>query len=119
MVRHFRHLGDEADALADKCADQALRGTVIAECPAHRIDPCSQRGIGDDPPAPNGFEQIALADHPVTMLDEKCKQIKGFGFKRNQLPTAAQLAACDVQPMLAKRQGQRVSPEILRALPKS
>ena len=53
------------------------------------------------------------------MLDEKCKQIKGFGFKRNQLPTAAQLAACDVQPMLAKRQGQRVSPEILRALPKS
>ena len=62
----------------------------------YRIDAAGKRRLGNDPPIPDGPEQIIFADHPITVPDQIDEQIEDLRPNINQLCAAPQLAAIHV-----------------------
>ena len=78
-------------------------GAVVAERPAHRVDPGRNCRFRHDQPAPDPPQEVVLADHAVAVLDEKGQQVEDLGFQVDKLGAATQFAALDVEPVVAKR----------------
>ena len=104
----FRDVANKADTLAGERADQPLSRAIIAYRPTHRIDPRGQRRFRDDPPAPHRLQKIVLGDYAVSMLHEEGQQIEDFGLEIDVLGSPAQLAALDIQPVVAKRENHEL-----------
>src|SRR5262245_24275550 len=98
----LRDLADEAHPLASESADEPLGCTVIAERPADRVDPRGQGRFGNDAAAPYPLQQIVLGDDAFPVLHEKDQQVEGLGFEVDHIAAAAQLAALDIEPVVAK-----------------
>jgi hypothetical protein len=58
-----------------------LCGAVIAERPAHRVDPRGQGRFGNHPPAPYRLQQIVLSDYPIAVQHKESQKIEGLGLK--------------------------------------
>jgi hypothetical protein len=86
-----------------KVRDETLCGAVIAERPAHRVDPRGQGRFGNHPPAPYRLQQIVLSDYPIAVQHKESQKIEGLGLKVDDIGAAAQFAARDVEPVVAKR----------------
>jgi hypothetical protein len=56
------------------------------------------------------LQQIVLADDPVAVPHETGEQVKGFRIEAYNLGAAAQFAALDIKPIIAKRQQHTRSP---------
>ncbi|MGA3004900.1 MAG: hypothetical protein ABSE20_24595, partial [Acetobacteraceae bacterium] len=54
-------------------------------------------------------QDFVLADHVIAMLNKESEQIESPGFQFDKLGAAAQLAAFNVEPVLAKRQNHEPS----------
>ena len=61
-----------------------------------RIDAAGERRLGNNSPFPDGVEQIILADHPITVVDQVDEQIEDLRSDIDQLGAAPQLAAIHV-----------------------
>jgi len=77
--------------------DNSLLPCAIADRVAGGIDAGGQRRVGNDPAAPNGGNEIILADDTVTIADQKIEQIERLRRNRNEISPAAQFAAVRVQ----------------------
>jgi hypothetical protein len=60
------------------------------------------------------LQQIVLSDDPVAVKHEEGQQIEDLGFEFDDLGTAAQFAARDVEPVVAKSQNHAPLQEISR-----
>jgi hypothetical protein len=89
-------LADEAKAFAGNRLDQGLVGTGVADRMPDRIDAAGERRLGHDSPFPDGVEQIILADHSITVVDQIDEQIEDLRPHIDQLGAASQLAAIHV-----------------------
>jgi hypothetical protein len=69
-------LGDETEAAPRHRPDQRLPGTVVAQCRARRADPRADRGIRDDPPAPDRADQLVLRDEVPLGRHEQADEIE-------------------------------------------
>ena len=114
LVRSFGDLADETDALAVEGADETLRCAVVAQGPARRVDPGGQRGFRDDPPVPDGFEQIVLDDDTSAVADEKYQEIEDFRLNLDPLRAAPQLTTLDIEAVVAERQKHATPPADLQ-----
>ena len=75
---------------------QGLVGTGVADRMPDRIDAAGERRLGNDSPFPDGVEQIILADHAITVVDQVDEQIEDLRPDIDQLGAAPQLAAIHV-----------------------
>ena len=91
------HIANEAEAFAWQCLDQPLFFAGIAECTAGRIDAVEQGGFRNNPPLPDGGQQLILADHPVAVPDQMNKKIENLRLDSNQGASPAQFAAVRVE----------------------
>jgi len=96
------HHPDEADSLAVFCANEALFFAAIANRAARRIDPRAQGRFGDDPPVPDGSEQIVLADDALAAADQVFEEIEDLGLQRDQPRSPPQLAPRRIQREILK-----------------
>ena len=96
------HVAHEAQAFARYRSDQFLVAAAIAHSLACGIDAARQRRIGNDSATPNRCNQVVLADHPVTVLDQINQQVEYLRLDGNGLGATAQLAPVGVKCMIAK-----------------
>src|SRR5579885_3091764 len=101
------HRTDKAEALARNGAHHGLLAAAVAERFAHSIDPAVERGIRDDAAAPNGSDEVAFAHDPITIFDQKYKQIEHLRFDGHQIGAASKLARPGVE---------RIRPEMIRQI---
>src|SRR5262245_55057327 len=102
----FLHIADEAEtALIDR-TDRRLVIAAVAKGAPRRLDAGAERRIRDDPPLPNGGDQLVLAHHPVAMLDEVNQQVEDLRLDPNGVASAKQLAARHVDFKLTKAEVQ-------------
>ena len=98
----FVHRADEADALARDGADQALLFAAVADRLARGVDAAGQRGVRNDPAAPDRGDQIVLADHAVAVLHQIDQQVEHLRLERDQIGAAPQLAPVGIKYMIFK-----------------
>jgi hypothetical protein len=79
-------------------------GSSLILVSSGRSDPRGQGRFGDDAPSPHPLQQIVLSDDPVAVKHEEGQQIEDLGFEFDDLGAAAQFAARDVEPVVAKSQ---------------
>jgi len=57
-------------------ADRLLACAAVADRPPRRVDAAGQRRCGDDPAAPDGLQEVVLADHTIAVIDQIEQQIE-------------------------------------------
>jgi hypothetical protein len=72
----FDCFADKAKAALVERADQGLFVPGVSDCSPRSIDPAAQGGFGDDPPIPNGIEDLVLADDAVAVLEEESQKVE-------------------------------------------
>ena len=93
--------------------DRAKHGlplAVIADRPSHRRDAAGQSRFRDDAPAPDRSEEIVLADHPVPIFDQIDKKIKDLWLDLNEIGSAPQFAAADIERISAEFEPHEPAP---------
>jgi len=79
------NLADEPVSLARNRAYQTLLFAGVADGLAHGVDVAGQGGFGDDASAPDRFNQIVLAYHPLAVAHEVDQQVEDLGPRRYRL----------------------------------
>src|ERR1700678_1081085 len=101
-IRRRAYFADKAQTLARDSPDQLLLLAAVAERLAHGVDAAGRRRIGDDPPAPDGGDEIVLADDAVAVLHQVDQQIEDLRLDGNGFGTTAQLAPIRIKRVIAK-----------------
>jgi hypothetical protein len=70
---------------------------AVAERAASGVDARAQRGLGNNPPVPDGCDQVVLADHAIAIAHQIDQQIEYLWFNWDQRAFAAQLPAACIQ----------------------
>jgi len=70
------HFPDEAHAFTRDRANQLLFPAAVADRPSRRVDAACQRRVRYDPSAPDGRNEIVLADDPIAILHQVDQQIE-------------------------------------------
>ena len=104
----FAHLADKAHAPARHGANDTLRRATVVNRLARRIEARRQCRIRDDPPAPDAFDQIILADDPATVAHQIDEKVEHLRFERDRLGPAAQFASLDIEHVIAKPENHPV-----------
>jgi hypothetical protein len=89
--------GDKSEAPARDCLDQALGLAAIADSGAYRVDPRAQRRLGNNTSMPHRREQIVLAHHAFSVLDEISQQVEDLWLDGDQPASATELTAVSVE----------------------
>ena len=69
-----------------------------------------QRRIGDDPPVPNGPDEVILADHALPVADQVVEQVEYLWRDGDDVRPAMQLAPVGVQCVLLEEVAQAAIP---------
>lgn len=93
---------DELVAPATDGADEPLRLTVVAECPAGCLDPTGQRRLTDEATAPDGVEQLLLGDQTLVMGHQLSHHVEHLRLDADHHAVAAQLVAGGVEDELVE-----------------
>jgi hypothetical protein len=96
----FRLLPDRSDkpeTPARQRFDIPLKLCAIPNRVPGDIDAGRQRRIGNDSAAPNGDDEIVLADNTVTIVDQEIEQIERLRCDGNKSGAVAQFSAGRVQ----------------------
>ena len=93
---------DKANAFARDRADQPLLVTIVADGGPCCIDACGKRRFRYSPSAPDGFEDIVLADDAIAVGDEIFEKVKHLGLDRDERIPTAELAASRVEDKIFK-----------------
>jgi hypothetical protein len=83
---HLQDLSDETEALSRQCLDQALFLAGIADRVPRGIEASCQRFVGDDAPAPNGIDEVVLADDALPVADQIIEQVEYLWRDRDDFP---------------------------------
>ena len=81
---------ERAVAAAVDRADHRLRGAVVADRLAHRLDARRQRGFAHEAVAPHRVENVALRDDGVAVLDEIGEHVEHLGLDVHDFVAAAE-----------------------------
>jgi hypothetical protein len=108
LRRHLplAHSPHETDALARRCADQALLLAAIADHAAGGIDTARKRRFGHDAAIPDGGDQVILADDPIAVADQKQEEIEDLRLDRNERALATQLAPVGIEHVIVEKEQQ-------------
>ena len=101
----FGHLADEANAAAGDGADQALRCAAVADRLAHGVQAGCQGRFGHGPAAPDGLDQIVLADDAAAVADEVDEDVEDLRFDGDGAGSVAQFAAIDIEEVVTECEG--------------
>ena len=102
----FPNLADEPQPLARQCLDQSLPVAGIADRGARRVDPVEQRGFRHSAAMPDRVQEIVLADHTITVLNEMNEQIENLGLDGYKSRSSAQFAAIGVERTILEQIAQ-------------
>jgi uncharacterized protein YbjT (DUF2867 family) len=97
------NLADKPDASARDRPDQALLLAGIRYRLAHRVDVARQRGLGDDPSAPHGLQEVISRHNLFPVLDQKEQQIEHLRSNGDELGASLELAPIGVQAIILER----------------
>ena len=61
---------DELVSAPEHGADHALRGTIVADAAARRLESAGQRRLTHEPISPDVVEQLRFGDDPIPMADQ-------------------------------------------------
>ena len=93
-----RGLGGQVDdgshepvAAAVDRLDEGLALAVVPDGAANGLDPARERRLAHEAVAPDGVEQLFLADRAVVMADEVAEDVEDLGLERHRHAGAAQL----------------------------
>ncbi len=98
----FPHQPDKADALARQRADQPLLVAIIADRGPRRVDAGRKCKFRHNASAPDGPEDIVLADDAVAIGDEVFQQVEDLRLHGDRGTSATQLAAIRVEHKIFK-----------------
>ena len=99
----------EAVATARMRADH-VRRPGFRQCRSGQTDRPLQRTVGHCDISPDGIEQLVFWYHPVAIPREIDEKVEDLWFKRNRLAPPAQLAALDVEQMIAELEAHAALP---------
>src|SRR5262249_4906050 len=91
------HRGDETKPFLGERPNEALLLAAIANGLAHRIYSAGQSRFRNNPSAPNGGDEVVLADNTVAIFDQINQHIEDLRFEGDELIAASQLAPVGVQ----------------------
>ncbi len=98
----FRHVANEAEALARNCAEQLLLLAIVTDGLAYRIDVAGERRFRDDATGPHGLEQMILADDAVTILQQIEQQVEDLRAYGDGVRGAGELAPIRVEDAICE-----------------
>ena len=98
----LRRFADEPVAPPVDRADQALRGTIVADGLARRLHPARHRGVGDHAPVPDFLDQFVVRDQPVAVRDQQRQQVEDLRFDGPHAAARAKLGGREIQLELAE-----------------
>jgi len=93
---------NKPNALANRCADEPLLPTRVANNPSGGVDATAQSRFRNDPATPDRGEQIVLAHHPITVADQKDQEVEHLRLDRSQRRIAAELSPSGVENTVFK-----------------
>ena len=102
--------GDELVTLAVDGPDDPLRRTVVADRLPGSLDPGRQRRLADEAVTPHCVEQLLLAHHRATPLDQAAEEIEHLRLEPHLPPLATQHNPADVQLAPFEQVDQPVRP---------
>src|SRR5215467_12707186 len=100
----FVDRANKAHAFARNGADYFLNVSVVANRFACGVDPACQRRIRYDAAAPDRRDQVVLAHHAVSVLDQVDQQVEHLRLQSNQLGASPKLSAICIKYMIFKEE---------------
>src|SRR5262249_44142132 len=87
-------------ALPGDGLDQTLLLATVPDGAPSCIDPGGQGRVGNDPPVPDGGNQVVLADDSLAISDQIIQEVEDPRRNANELGSATQLAPVRVQHII-------------------
>src|SRR4249919_3232480 len=84
--------------------------TAVADGDTGRVETRGKRRVGDDAGAPEGRDQVVLADHALAVADQVNKKIECLRRNRNRVGSPNQLPFVDVEREVLKQIAQSRTP---------
>jgi hypothetical protein len=83
---------------------------AVTDCAAGGVDPCRNRGIRNDAPAPNRCKEIVSADDAVAIPDQKFQNVEDLRLDGSQGRSRTQLAPLGIENHVGKMERQDCGP---------
>ena len=77
--------------------DDALRGSVVADCPPRGLDAAGQCGLADEPVTPHLVEQLDLGDHAVAVAEQMDEYVEDLRLDSHRSAVATQLTPLGIE----------------------
>lgn len=96
-IRHLAHFADEPDTLARQRTDQPLRLAIVADRRLCRVDAAEKCGVRDRAAAPDGVEQLVVANDAIADADKTFQKVEYLRPDGDMILRTAQLASVGVE----------------------